>query len=384
MRVTHVITDLEVGGAQVMLQHLVTRLQLNGVANTVVALGGMNARFAALRDVGVPLHALAMARSVPDPRECMRLRRTIAASAPDVVHTWMYHADLMAGFTTWVSGIAPVVWGLHHTPARAERLKLLTKGIMRVNAWLSTRVPVRIVCCAHASKSAHAGLGYDESRMVVIPNGFDIDLFRPDADARRSVRRELGVGDSTPLIGLMARFHPQKDHRTFINAAAQLAATRPDAHFVLAGCGVNGDNTELGRWLAASGIGGRVHLLGPRRDTPRLLAACDIVTSAASVGEAFPLVLGEAMACGVPCVTTNVGDSAALVGDTGRVVAPRDVQGMAAAWDRLLAMTADERRRAGQLARQRITTHFPLSACARAYRSVYDDAQPAARMGLVS
>lgn len=384
MRVTHVITDLGVGGAQIMLQQLVARLQLSGIANTVIALGGASPRFEAIRQRCVPLHALGMTPPVPGPQQWLRLGRTIAASKPDVVHTWMYHADLMAGLTTRLSGIAPVVWGLHHTPDKAERLKPLTKCIVRMNGLLSRRIPDRIVCCADASKVAHAALGYDEQRMVVITNGFDVDLFRPDPEARRSVRCELQVDESTPLIGLMARFHPQKDHRTFIRAAARLAAGRADARFVLAGRAVNHENAELRGWLADAGIADRVHLLGTRHDMPRLMAACDLITSSASVGEAFPLVLGEAMACGVPCVTTDVGDSATLVGPTGHVVAPRDSDGMAAAWDAVLGMPADERRRLGQLARQRIVSHFPLSACASAYGALYEDVQSAARPGLVS
>jgi len=384
MRVTHVITDLGVGGAQIMLQQLVSRLQVSGVSNTVIALGGVSPRFEAIRQLGVPLHSIGMTPPVPGPQGWLRLRRMIAASTPDVVHTWMYHADLMAGLTTRLSGLAPVVWGLHHTPDKAERLKPLTKCIMRVNALLSARIPARIVCCAQASKAAHVALGYDERRMVVINNGFDLDLFRPDPDARRSVRHELHLDESTPLIGLMARFHPQKDHRTFIRAAARLAAQHADVRFVLAGRGVTGENPELRAWLAESGIAGRVHLLGTRHDMPRLLAACDLLTSSASVGEAFPLVLGEAMSCEVPCVTTDVGDSATLVGPAGRVVAPRDHVDMAAAWTAVLDMPVDERRRLGQLARQRIASHFPLSACASAYLAVYEDVQPAARMGLAS
>ena len=384
MRVTHVITDLGVGGAQIMLQHLVTRLQVSGIVNTVIALGGVNPRFESLRQLGVPLHPLEMTPPVPGPTAWLRLKRVIAASRPDVVHTWMYHADLMAGLMTRLSGIAPVVWGLHHTPAASERLKPLTKGIMRLNGFLSSRIPARIVCCAQASRVAHADLGYDDGRMVVINNGFDVDLFRPDPDARRSVRQELRIDESTPLIGLMARFHPQKDHRTFIKAAARLLAERADARFVLAGRAANGENPELRAWLAEAGIASRVHLLGTRHDMPRLVAACDLITSAAAVGEAFPLVLGEAMACGVPCVTTDVGDSATLVGQTGRVVAPRDSAGLAAAWTAFLGMPVDERRRVGQLARHRIALHYPLSSCATAYRDVYDEAQPTARMGLAS
>ena len=383
MRIAHVITDLRVGGAQVMLQRLVARLQAGGVHNAVVSLGGVSQQFQTLEESGASLHSLHMTANVPSPGAFLRLRRLLAGARPDVVHTWMYHADLLGGLAASVPRVAPVVWGLHHTPHASERFKPVTRAIMRVNSVLSSRVPDRIICCAHASKAAHAVLGYAPGKMQVIANGFDTDTFRPDPSARTSVRQELGLGPDTPLVGLMARFHPQKDHRTFVRAGARLMQ-RSAAHFVLAGRGVDDGNQNLRAWLDETGAPERFHLLGNRDDMPRLMAACDVVSTSSAYGEGLPLVLGEAMSCGVPCVATDVGDSALLVGETGRVVAPGDAEALAAAWAAVLDLTCDERRRQGQRARERVVCHYELTTCVQEHLTLYEGlarSQPGAARG---
>jgi glycosyltransferase involved in cell wall biosynthesis len=372
VRIAHVITDLEVGGAQIMLQRLVARLQASGVENSVISLSRAGSQPAEVTRNGVTLHHLDMTPNRPSASAFFRLNRLLAAFGPDVVHTWMYHADLLGGIAARLSRVAPVVWGIHHTPCASEPLKRVTRFIMRVNSALSSVVPARIVCCAHASQTAHRALGYAADRMVVIPNGFDTDAFCPDPTARTSVRCELGVGPETPLIGLMARFHPQKDHRTFVLSAAHLMQQSPAVHFVLAGRGVDARSPTLRKWVDATGAPDRFHLLGARSDMPRLMAACDIVSTSSAHGEGLPLVLGEAMSCGVPCVATDVGDSGLIVGDSGRVVAPADAAALAAAWASMLALTTDQRRQLGQRARERVVRKYPLATYVQDHVALYE------------
>lgn len=371
MRIVHVITDLRTGGAEFMLQRLVARLQADGVDNAVIALGTVNQEFEGLRRLGVTLHQLDMAPTVGGLGGFFRLKRLLAAYRPDVVHTWMYHADLLGGLAARVSRLAPVLWSLHHTPDRRERFKLPTRAIMRVNGVLSSFVPARIVCCSHASKASHLALGYARHKLVVIANGFDTDAFRPDPAARDSVRRELGLSAEALLVGLMARFHPQKDHLTFVRSATHLMRRSRAVHFVLAGPGVDGDNPRLRAWLDATGAPERFHVLGHRNDMPRLMAACDIVSTSSAYGEALPLVLGEAMSCGVPCVATDVGDSARIVADTGRVVPPGDAEALAGAWASILALTRDERLQLGRRARARVAAEYQLATCVQAHLALY-------------
>jgi glycosyltransferase involved in cell wall biosynthesis len=371
MRIAHVITDFETGGAQVMLRRLVMRLQADGVDNSVISLSAPSPRFDDLRPLGVDLHHLDMRSRFTSVGAFVRLRRRLAALRPDVVHTWLYHADLVGGLAAGLTGLAPVVWGIHHTAQQSERLKPMTRLVRRVNGVLSPFLPARIVCCAHAAEASHRAIGYPRGKMMVIANGFDTEAFRPDLAARRAIRRELEVPADAPLVGLMARFHPQKDHHTFVRAAARLMRQIPDAHFVLAGRGVTRGNRALRRWIEVTGAPRRFHVLGQRDDMPRLMAACDVVSMSSACGEGLPLVLGEAMACGVPCVATDVGDSALLVGETGRVVPPGDADALAAAWASLLALAPEARQRLGQRARDRVLARYQLASCVRAHLALY-------------
>jgi glycosyltransferase involved in cell wall biosynthesis len=238
-----------------------------------------------------------------------------------------------------------------------------------VNARLSRRIPARIVCCSEATRRVHVQMGYASDKMLVIPNGIDLGRFRPDPRARRSVRAELGLDSEAPLIGMVARFHPLKDHSTFVQAASRLAQLL-DVHFLLCGAGIDVENAELASWIEQAGLSDRFHLLGRREDTPRLFASLDLSTLS-SRSEAFPLVVGEAMACGVPCVVTDVGDAAVIVGTTGIVVPPQDPGALAEAWRRLIEDGPELRRRLGDLARQRIEERYGLADVVTEYECLY-------------
>lgn len=371
MNVAHVITGLETGGAEVMLYRLLAATDRDRFRSSVVSLTGLGPVGDDVRRLGVPVRALAMRPGIPDPVAIARLARWLRRDRPDVVQTWMYHADLLGGVAAKAAGNVPVAWGLHNTdlaPGVAKRSTVATAlACARLSPWL----PAAIVCCTEATRRVHERLGYRADKMVVVPNGFDLDDFKPDAAARAAVRRELGLPPDAPLIGLLARFHPQKGHRFFLEAAALLAARRADVHFLLCGDGVTRDNAELAARVDAAGLSDRCHLLGRRRDTARLQASLDVATSASVAGEALSLALGEAMACAVPCAVTDVGDSALLVGDTGRVVPPGDAAALAAAWQGLLALSPVDRAGLGQRARERIAEHFALPRTVRRYECLY-------------
>lgn len=207
--------------------------------------------------------------------------------------------------------------------------------------------------------------------MVVVPNGFELSQFKPDLDARFRVRAELGITDQTPLVGLIGRFDPQKNHAGFFEAAGVLHRHIPQVHFVLAGQGVDVSNAALMQTITQAGVLANTHLLGLRNDIPALMATLDVLASS-SYGEAFPNVLGEAMACGVPCAVTDVGDSAYIVGDTGRVVESGDMHGLAAALEELLALPLPEKAALSERARARVAEHFEIGAIVRRYEDFYE------------
>ncbi len=235
---------------------------------------------------------------------------------------------------------------------------------------LSRRLPVRIVCCGEAAKQGHARLGYDINKMQVIPNGFDMELFMPDPQARRSVRYELGLPPETVLLGMVGRFHPDKDHLSFIQAAKRLHARQQEVHFVLCGHDVTWQNPQLRDWIETAGLQGHCHLLSRRDDVPRLTAAFDIATLSSS-GEGFPNVVGEAMACAVPCVVTDVGDAAFMVGETGSIVPPHHPQALADAWAKMVELGDEQRRAHGHVARMRVQQLFSLPSIVTRYEQLY-------------
>ncbi len=270
-----------------------------------------------------------------------------------------------------MGGAGRVVWGLRQSDLDRNFVKRSTFWTVRLCALLSRTVPDKILCCSWATQCVHAELGYDSSKMLVIPNGFDTDHFRPSDRARLEIREELSLPPDATLIGLIARFDPQKDHKTFIAAADQLGQSYPNVRFLLCGDGVDSNNEALVAWIAETAIGDRFHLLGPRADIPRLTASLDIATSSSAYGEGFPNVIGEAMACGVCCVAADVGDSRRLLEDVGWVVPPRDSAALSEAWASALDTDVAERNKRGQAAREKIEKEFRLDDIVGQYEEIY-------------
>jgi glycosyltransferase involved in cell wall biosynthesis len=283
----------------------------------------------------------------------------------------MYHGNLAAAMSSLFLGGIPVIWNVRHTPYGSSKERCRTGFMLRLSASLSHR-PEKIIYNAQTSALQHEALGYRKEKRLVIPNGFDLQQFQPSERARYEIRDELGLPASTPLIGLIARYHPLKGHATFMRAAALLLVDHPEVHFLLAGREVDGSNVNLQEEICNCGMQGHVHLLGERTDISRVMPALDVATSS-SYSEGFSNAIGEGMACGIPCVATDVGDSAFLVGDAGLVVPPRDPEALCEGWKKILDLDPQERRTLGENARARIQKMFGLDAIVSQYESLYEE-----------
>ena len=372
MKITVIITGLNTGGAEVMLLKLLERLspQFSVQVISLTDIGPIGQR---IQQLGVPVTALGMPRGIPNPLAFMRLVRILHRSKPDIVHTWMYHADLLGGIAARLAGAPSVIWHIHHSDLSRDKTKATTRLTAMLCAQLSKFIPDRILSCSAVARDIHGSLGYVLDKFLLMPNGTDIECFQPDPQARASVRQELGMTAEAPLIGLVARFDPQKNHVGFFEAAGYLHQKQPNVHFLLAGRDIDTNNRQLIEAIHQANVSHVTHLLGLREDIPRLMASLDVLASASSYGEAFPMVLGEAMACGVPCVVTDVGDSTCIVGDTGKVVAPDDMTGLAIALDNLLGLPTEERFRLGRQARLRIAENFEIGKVVNLYQSLYKE-----------
>ncbi len=370
IKIMHIITTLGPAGAETMLCRIASGMDNSRFENEVVSLTAILDLAEPMQQSGVRVRTLGMRTRVPNPLLVMRLARWIRESKPDVIHTWMYHANLVGALAARLAGNVPVVWGIHHSALDPRVDKRRTMLVNRACAVLSRKFAARVVCCSEASLRVHRELSYAPEKLEVIPNGFDLNQVKPDPTARVSVRQELGIPPDTPLIGIAARFHPLKDHHNFIQAAARLHKKIPGVHFLLCGLGITWQNPQLAGWIRAAGIRDSCHLLGLRRDMTRLFAAMDIATTA-SRSEAFPVAIGEAMACETPCVVTDVGDSAMIVDQTGVVVAPEDPDALAEAWRKLIEAGPEVRRQLGMAARRRVQQYFALPAIVDRYQDIY-------------
>jgi len=356
-RITHIITGLDSGGAEYALYTLLSHQKMKQFSYSVISLSDIGPVGEKIRKLGIPVTGLMINSKAPNPLSLQRLITRLRQISPDLIQTWMYHADLLGGLTTKIVNKAKVVWGIHHTTLNPKLDKYRTIVVAKICALISPCIPDKIVCCSQASREVHTSFGYSVNKMVVIENGIDDVRFKPNISAYSQMRKALGIPEKSPLIGLIGRFHPLKGHRNFIEAAARLHALNPSVHFLLCGENITMRNRELVDWIDTAGIMGNCHLIGQREDMPSIYNTIDI-GGTSSIGEAFPLVIGEAMACCVPCVVTDVGDSANIVGDTGLVVQPDDSEALANSWSKLLSISSTERRQLGERARQRIIDNF--------------------------
>jgi glycosyltransferase involved in cell wall biosynthesis len=366
----HVISGLWTGGAENMLLKLLSTMDRTEFDPVVLSLRDYGTIGARIEEHGIRVLALDMRGRLPTLSAIWWLRRIVKQVQPDLVQGWMYHGNLAAWLAVRMApGKTPMAWNIRHSAYDLQEEKLFTAQVIRAGAKLST-TPCRIIYNATVSARLHEKFGYDPGRAIVLPNGFDCEQFCPSIAARTGLKRELGVADGTMLIGMVASFRPEKDHANFLRAAGMLAAQRANVGFVLVGKGMDPGNGDLLEAIGREDLGKRVHLLGERHDIPFITAGLDIATSS-SESEAFPNVVGEAMACGVPSVVTDVGDSSVIVGDTGVVVPPREPAALAAGWAKLLDLGQEQRLRLGAAARQRVLENYSLDSVARQYEAMY-------------
>ena len=383
--VMHLITTLDVGGAEMMLLKLLSFMDDDDFSNQVVSLTGIGPIGEKIMAQGIPVYALNMPSGRLTLGGLVKLWRLLNSIKPKILQTWLYHADLLGLIFGKLARIRKICWNVRCSYIDLGKYRRSTEWTVKLCSLLST-FPETIITNSREAQNFHVKLGYKAKRCEVIPNGFDLNKFKPDKEAKPKLLVALGLSDRRYtkrgkgesvenkrnriiLIGFIARYDPMKDHSTFFKAACFLLEKRRNVHFVLAGRDVRWENKSLAKQLPDVSKD-HFHLLGERNDAENITAALDIACSA-SYGEGFPNIICEAMACGVPCVVTDVGDSARIVGDTGRVVPSRDPQALARAWNEFIDLGEERRGKLGIAARKRVKDHFELSTIVRRYETLY-------------
>ncbi|PCI88479.1 MAG: glycosyl transferase family 1 [Hyphomicrobiales bacterium] len=368
MKILHIITGLPSGGAEGALYRLVTADK--GNHSIVISLMDEGKYGPLLESAGVELHMLNMARGKISLSSFISLIKLIKTIQPDLVQTWMYHADFMGGIAARLAGVKKIVWGLRHTDLSTNHTSRSTRLISYINSKLSYFIPSKIIACADRAKQVHIEAGYAEKKIIYVPNGYDLENVTIDLLARKIIRKELDIGEEELCIGMVARYNPQKDHLNLIKAVGILKNQGLKFKLLLIGPDIIASNAKLTRDINEAGISDYVRLLGPRSDVPAIMNSLDVHVLSSAGGEGFPNVLCEAMLCGTRCVSTDVGDAAIIIGETGEICQASDSYALADALAITLKLPNILMR--NHLARQRIIDNFSIEKMVKNFNSVWN------------
>jgi glycosyltransferase involved in cell wall biosynthesis len=364
-RILHVIVDLERGGAQVQLYRLLSKAPKS---SGVFAISGSGPIEPEIQALGVRVYG---SRGAWPAGLVSSFRRAVRHHRADVICGWMYHGNLLSLASGVGTNRPAVMWNIRHSLHDFAHEKLTTRLAIRAGAMLSFR-PKRIVYNSAVAAQQHESFGYRRRCRGVIPNGFDTQHFRPDATQRQRARAGFGVPDDQPLIGVVGRAHPMKNHRGFISAVAIAIRHTSPFRVVMIGPGVDAPGHGLGEHVRRLGLDGVIDLQGEISNLEGLYPALDLLVLP-SRGEAFPNVVGEAMACGVPCLVTDVGSAAEVVGDTGFVASSPAPNVLAEELVRTLSLGTPRLHALGVQARRRVERLYSIDAMAAKYSQLFQD-----------
>ena len=371
--IMHVITSLDTGGAEMMLTKLVCASDQQRYKVIVVSLTSEGTMGETIKACNVEVESIGMKKGKVSLGGLLSLIKLIRREQPDLIMGWMYHANIAVLFAKLMSAIRmPLVWNVRHTPYQLSKEKRITSMLIKLGAYLSF-LPNCIVYNSNVSLNRHIQLGFSAKNSLMIPNGFNTNVFKPSSSHKKSIRNILGIPQSALALVHVARFHPMKDHKMFLHSASLILKKNPSVYFVLVGKGVSWDNLDLCKWIDLFDLRDQILLIGERTNLHELLPAFNGLCLTSAWGEGFPNVIGEAMACGIPCVTTNVGDAGDIVGDEGYVVPPDDPIALADSCNELLALNTKTHTALGKKAREKIIMNYSLDAIALRYQSLYEN-----------
>ena len=369
--VIHLITTLDVGGSEMMLYRLLKHMDKSRFESRVISLASPGPVGEMIADLGIPVDSLEMERGQPSLKALLSLVSMLKELKPAILQTWLYHADLLGLFAGKLAGVPNILWNVRSSNMDMTQYRRLSGWVVRACATLSG-FPQGVVINSNAGRLYHQKIGYRPSKWQLIPNGVDVQRFKPDPISRQALRKEWNIAEDDLVIGYVARFDPMKDHRTFLHAASQLVRRYDNVDFVLCGAGIDWDNVDLVSVIESLGLRSKVHLLGSRSDVERVFSAMDIATSS-SLSEGFPNTIAEAMACGASVVSTAAGDAAEIVGDTGVIVPSGRPDELAAGWLRMIEAGTDNLQDYGNRARQQIAENHSLEVMVTTYEEFYGE-----------
>lgn len=367
--IIYVINSLDVGGAEMALKKLILNLP-DGVKAKVITLKSEGKIADDLRLAGIDVFCLNVKNIMYFPKAILQLNKIIRDEKPDIIQSWLYHSDLVASFAGKLSGVQNIIWGVRTT--ELKKGSHITVVIRKILAWLSYWVPTKIVVVAKKAKKKHIEIGYDASKMEVIPNGFDIEAFRVAPSDVSLFKKDIGISKNDFVIGCVGRLSQDKGQDVFIAAAELVLKQFPSIKFLMVGRDLELSNAQVTGWIAKTSYPDNFVLVGERSDVAVCLKAMDIFCLP-SRSEGFPNVLGEAMLAGVPCVSTDAGDAAVLGGMDVPIAEVDNSIDLANKLIGLLEKTVEERNELGRALSQRIVEKYSVDKMVSRYIDLYKE-----------
>lgn len=365
--IVHIITDLGVGGAERVLSNLVMHMDRDKFKNIIVSLQDLGYWGTILQQAGIEVHAMHLGRNLSAIKQLINLWRLLRRTQPDYIQGWMYHANVVALIMGRMAGIKKIYWNIRCSLMDLAKYRFTTTLVFKLGAWLA-RFPTGIITNSHAAMRQHIAKGYRNKNWLYIPNGFAMESFKPDQGIYAAFRREHNLPAEAIIIGMIARYDPMKDHATFVQAAGILAAELPNVYFLCAGRNVNFANSQIKKLVSQYDLENRILLLDQVENMQNLYPALDYLTQTSIFGEGFPNVVAEAMACGVECFVTDVGDSLDVIGTQGYSIPMQDPQALAASWKNVIIKRSSTEKLAP---RNRILHNFALEKIVHSYAECY-------------
>ena len=368
-----IINSLEIGGAETSLETLSISLK-HKMQIEVISLAGSGYLANRLQSKGILVHQLDLRANLFLFKECLKLFRLVRNIEPDLVHTWMYHSNLLGGIIAKLAGIKKIIWSVHAFNLESGMLKPSTRVLIKFSALFSYFIPNKIICCSQKSLEIHQKLLYQKTKLAFIPNGVDPSIFSYSELGRDNIRKELNIDDHKILVGCIGRFDVQKNQLGFLKTITDIQSLGMEYHFVFVGRGNDNQNQDMQEIINTSKIGKNITLLGERDDIANILSALDIYAMP-SKGEAFPVSLCEAMACEIPCIATNVGDVQFILGDIVQTVDINKFETFSQAITELGSMAPKLRKQLGKKLKNRVLDNFSIGIVAQLHLELYEAAQ---------
>ena len=371
MKIIHVISSLDRGGAERVLFNICVTDKHN--EHIVISLTSLGHYGQLLKKKNFTVYVCNMRSKIYMFLSFLNLIRILKKQKPDLVQTWLYHGDFFGGIAAKIAGIRKIVWNIRNTSFNLKKNKWTTITIVKILAKLSWWVPQLIIVCAKSTIASHALLGYNHKKMCLIHNGYDLSFFKKKKNKTFFMHELFNINPRIPLIGTVARFNFQKDHENLFKALELLRKKNVEFYCILVGHGMDKTNIKLVSLIKKYQLTDSVKLLGLRDDIPNIMSEIDMHVLSSS-SEGFPNVVAEAMACGTPCIVTDVGEAAFIVGNTGWVVPSKKPELLSHSInDAILELGTNKWKLRINQAKSRIKENFNINNIVKSYRKVWNE-----------